>query len=74
MEKIIAHTNNLSNKNLVISVPSYFTQHERQALMDAVEICKKKLNNEYPTQLVNEELAISMDYGYSKRNEFSDDL
>ena len=74
VEKIISQTNNLQNKNLVLAVPAYFTQHERKALLNAIEITKKKMNNEYSTQLVNEEVAASMDYGYSKKNEFSEDL
>lgn len=53
---------------MVLAIPTYFTQHERKALLNAVEITKKKMNNEYSTQLVNEEVAVSMDYGYSKRN------
>ena len=51
-----------------MAVPTYFTQHERKALLNAVEITKKKMNNEYSTQLVNEELAVSMEFGYPKRN------
>jgi molecular chaperone DnaK (HSP70) len=58
----------LQNRNLVLAVPTYFTQHERKALLNAVEITKKKMNNEYSTQLVNEDLAVSMEFGYPKRN------
>ncbi len=74
IEKITSETNNLQSKNLVIAVPTFFTQHERKAFLGAVEISKKKMNNEYSTQLVNEEIAISMDYGYAKRLEFTEDL
>ena len=38
---------------MVIAVPSYLTQHERKALVDAISIAKKKTNNQFSTQFVD---------------------
>jgi len=39
-------------------------------LLNAVKIAQKKYKSEYSTQLVSEEIAASMDFGFGKRHEF----
>ena len=46
---------------MVLAVPTYFTQAERQAVMDAAEIAGIKVN-----QIVNDSSAVAMDYGISR--------
>ncbi len=52
---------------MVISVPSYYTEQERKALLDAARIAEVNV-----LRLLNESTAITMGYGIFRRAEFSD--
>lgn len=56
----------LHSKELVISVPSYTTNIERQAYLDAAQIAGIKC-----LRLINESTAIALTYGFFKKNELS---
>lgn len=43
-------------------------------MLDAIQIARKGVQNDYPTQLVSEEVAVSMEYGYNRRAEFDEEL
>lgn len=64
--------NKLNNKYLVLAVPDYLTYHERKALLDALLIARENSNSKFGFQLVNESAAIGLDYGFYKKNEFSE--
>jgi len=38
---------------MVITVPGYLTQHERKAMMNSIQIAKKKIPNDYQIQLIS---------------------
>lgn len=52
---------------IVISVPSYFTQAEKKAVLAAAEIADLK-----NVRLVSEAVATGLDYGGFKKNEMGD--
>jgi len=55
---------NFSSSNSVISVPSYYTDSERKALLDACKIA------EFPVdRLLNETTAIAVSYGLFRKQE-----
>ena len=53
--------------DVVISVPSYYTPQERQAMLDAVSISDMKC-----VKLMNENTAIALSYGFFRKAEFTD--
>jgi len=55
------------NKEIVISVPDYFTVNERQAMIDAVKIADLRL-----IQLVNESSANALNYGLFRKAQLDD--
>lgn len=55
------HANILSN-DIVISVPSYYSNSERQAVLDAAEIANLKC-----IRLINESTAIALNYGFFRK-------
>ena len=56
---------NMSANQMVISVPTYATNIERQAYLDAAEIAGIKC-----IRLLNESTAIALTYGFFKKSEF----
>ncbi|KAM3138385.1 hypothetical protein pb186bvf_009471 [Paramecium bursaria] len=65
LRSIIAHNDiNLQSSNVVISVPSYYTEQERKALIDACNIAEIPLE-----RLLNETTAISINYGLFRKND-----
>lgn len=56
----------LSGSSMVISVPTYTTNIERQGYLDAAEIAGIKC-----LRLINESSAISLTYGFFKKSEFN---
>lgn len=62
--KLIIQKNNFENKNAVIAVPTYLTQQERKAVLDAAKIAELGV-----TRLINESTAIGLDYGIFRKNE-----
>jgi heat shock protein 4 len=63
--KMTVSKNNLECKEMVISVPNYFTQQERLALLDACKVSEIKVQ-----RLLNESAAIALQYGLYRRSEF----
>lgn len=63
LRDIIA-ANKLANTEAVLSVPSYYTQIERKALMDAARIAELNV-----TRLLNECTAVALDYGIFRKND-----
>jgi len=53
---------------VVISVPSYATNTERQAYLDAAEIAGIKCVN-----LINESTCIALNYGFFRKSDLSAD-
>ena len=53
--------------DVVISVPSYYTPQERQAMLDSVSISDMKC-----VKLMNENTAIALSYGFFRKAEFTD--
>lgn len=62
--KDIIAKNGLNNKEMVLSVPGYFTEKERQALLDAAKIAEVTV-----LRLFNEESAAALGYGIFRRAE-----
>lgn len=62
--RTIINLNKLVNTEAVISVPSYYTQLERQALLNAAKIAELNV-----TRLLNESTAVVLDYGIFRRND-----
>lgn len=58
-EKIVAN-------DIVISVPSYFTEQERKALLDAAKIAQINV-----VKLMNESTAIALSYGIFRKSELT---
>ena len=56
---------NVNANSMVISVPTYATNIERQAYLDAAEIAGIRC-----VRLLNESTAIALTYGYFKKAEF----
>lgn len=63
----IVRLNNLDDREAVISVPSYYTEAERKALLEACKIADLQV-----ARLVNEDLAIATTYGVFRKSEFKD--
>lgn len=59
--------NNIQSKELVISVPSYFTNLERQAVLDAADI-----GNFKALRLINESTAVGLTYGFFRQSDLSE--
>ena len=58
----------LKATDMVLTVPSYFSNVERQALMDAVHIAGLKC-----PRIINESTAIALQYGFFKKNDIAKD-
>lgn len=58
----------IPSKDVVLSCPSYFTNTERQALLDAAEIAGLKC-----VRLLNEGTAACLTYGFFKKRELPTD-
>lgn len=56
--------NELDAKVITIAVPAYFTQTEKQAVLDAAEI--SQMNSRI--NIVEDNVAIGLDYGVFKKN------
>lgn len=61
--KFILEKNGFSNKSAVVAVPTYFTQTERKALLDAAKIAEFNI-----TRILNESTAVALDYGMFRKN------
>ena len=59
---------NINTKEVVVSVPDYYTAHERKAMLESIEI--GGLNC---TALLNESSAITFAYAFQKMKEFDDE-
>jgi molecular chaperone DnaK (HSP70) len=55
-------------RDLVISIPSYASNVERQALLDAVDIAGLKC-----LKIINESTAIALAYGFFKRADLAEE-
>lgn len=64
----VVELNKLNNKFMVFSIPNYFTQQEKQALLNAIEISKLSAKANYGVQLINESTAVGLDYGFYKKS------
>jgi len=60
--KLFYEEANIYSNDLVISVPSYFSNAERQAVLDAAEIANLKC-----IRLINESTATALNYGFFRR-------
>jgi len=56
------------NKDIVVSVPDYYTVAERKAMIEAINIADLNC-----TALINESSAVALAYGFFKRNQFEAD-
>jgi heat shock protein 4 len=56
-----------NTKDIVVSVPDYYSAHERNSLIEATKIADLNC-----TSLVNESSAIAINYGLFRRNQFDD--
>lgn len=62
--KQIIERSGVSGKEVVLSVPGYFTEKERHALLDAARIAEVNV-----LRLFNEESAVALGYGIFRRND-----
>lgn len=53
---------NIQTKDIVISVPSYFSNVERQSVLDACDIAGLKC-----VRLINESTAVCLNYGFFRK-------
>ena len=60
--KIYYENANILSNDIVISVPSYYSNSERQAVLDAAEIANLKC-----IRLINESTAIALNYGFFRK-------
>lgn len=58
---------NIVSKDLVISVPSYYSNAERQSVLDACEIAHLKC-----IRLVNESTAVGLNYGFFRKADLTE--
>ena len=65
--KEIVRTADVHHNDMVISVPSYYTEQERKALLDAAKIAEVNI-----VKLINESTAVTLSYGIFRRSEFTD--
>lgn len=66
--KGIVHREGIPNYEFVLSVPSYFTDMERQAVLDAAKIAEVNV-----VRLMNESSAIALNYGLFRASELTSD-
>jgi len=64
--KQIVKNNDVAHNDMVISVPSYYTEQERKALLDAARIAEVNV-----VKLLNESTAITLGYGIFRKAEFT---
>jgi len=64
--KQLLRNNGFENNDMVFSVPSYYTEAERKALLDAAKIAEITVN-----RLFNESSAIALGYGIFKKAELT---
>jgi molecular chaperone DnaK (HSP70) len=67
--RIYFEKSGLKSKEIVISVPSYASNSERQAYLDAAEIAGIKC-----IRLINESTAIALTYGFFRKNDLDDKI
>ena len=60
--KVFFETAHIDSKEFVFAVPSYFSNTERQAFLDAVEIADLKC-----LRLINESTAVALTYGFFRK-------
>lgn len=60
----IVEFNDISSKEACLSVPSYFTEKERKALLDAARLADLKV-----TRIVSESSAVTLSYGLFRKND-----
>jgi len=59
---------NLTSNEIVIAVPTYLSNSERQAYLDAAEIAGIKC-----IRLINESTAVALTYGFFRKNDLDKD-
>lgn len=64
--KKIAAMDGITHSDMVLSVPSYFTDQERKALLDAAKIAGVNV-----LKLMNESTALALAYGIFRKNELT---
>ena len=64
--KSILAKEGIGNTDMVLSVPNYFTEQERKALLDATKIARVNV-----VKLMNETSAIALGYGVFRRGELT---
>lgn len=64
--RTIIAINGFENSEAVVAVPSYLTQAERKAYLDAAKIAELNI-----TRLINDSSAIALDYGMFRKAELS---
>lgn len=64
--KKIAAMDGINHSDMVISVPSYYTDQERKALLDAAKIAKVNV-----LRIMNESTALGLAYGIFRKNELT---
>ena len=67
LEEIISHKNKIKMTDLVISVPNYFNENERIALLNAITISGVPC-----VKIMNEGTAAALSYGLFRNSEFTD--
>jgi heat shock protein 4 len=65
--KTFFENSGISTNELVLSVPSYFSNVERQGILDAAEIAGLKC-----IRLINESTAIALNYGFFRKADLPD--
>lgn len=56
------------NNDYVLTVPAYYTEHEKKALLDACRIAEINC-----VRLVTEQSAVAMSYGIFRKKELQDE-
>lgn len=62
--KTFFEADNILSKDIVVSVPSYYSNVERQAVLDAIEIANLKC-----LRLINESTAVGLTYGFFRKGD-----
>ena len=65
--KTFYEISNIMSNDLVISVPSYYSNAERQAVLDAADVAGLKC-----LRLLNESTAVALNYGFFRKPDLSD--
>ena len=60
--KALVYKSGIANKDFVLSVPNYYTEHERKALLDAGRLAEINI-----VRLFNESSAIALSYGIFRK-------